>query len=97
MSRGKTAAAVGGTFVSAVALGVLSGWLTGQSGPDDTVVAAAIPAILSLGGGALALVSARSGDTVGAAHAMAFIVTFCILFKVSVTYAVEHGPEAGGQ
>ena len=93
MSRGKTVAAVVGTIVSAVALGMLSGWLTGQSGPNDTVVAAAIPAILSLGGGALAFVSARARDMVGAVHAVAFIVAFCVFFKVSVTYAVEERRE----
>ena len=82
-----------GTVVGAVSLGMLSGWLTGQSGPDEIVVAAAIPAILSLGGGAFALVSVRSANPVAAIHAVAFIVAFCLFFKGSVTYAVDQRRE----
>ena len=87
--RWTNAAMVVGTVVGAISLGTLSGWLTGQSDPHETVVAATIPAILSLGGGAFALVYARNRNVLGAIHAVAFIVTFCVCFKGAVSYSTE--------
>ena len=71
-------------LVAAIPLGVLSGWLTGQSGPDETVVAATIPAILSIAGGALALVATRKGDAARAVQAVGFILVFCVSFRVAL-------------
>ena len=89
MSYGKTAVVVGGTIISAAALGIVSGNLTGQSGPNAAVVAAVIPAVLSLAGGVVVAASIRSHNTVSAVQATAFIVVFCILFTVALNGAVE--------
>lgn len=76
-------------IVAAIPLGLLSGWLTGQSGPHETVVAATIPAILSIGGGALALAGTRKGDFVRAVQAVAFIVVFCLCFRMALDVGLE--------
>ena len=76
-------------LVAAIPLGVLSGWLTGQSGPHETVVSATIPAILSISGAALALIATRKRDAVRAAQAVGFIVVFCLGFKVALDVGVK--------
>ena len=84
-----TIATIIAVIVAAIPLGLLSGWLTGQSGPHETVVAATIPAILSIGGGALALAGTRKGDLVRAVQAVAFVVVFCLCFRVALDVGLE--------
>ena len=66
--------------IASSALALLSGWLTGQSGPDPTVTAAAIPAILSIGGAVVFLRGAESENLLQKIGAAIFIVIFCGFF-----------------
>ena len=74
------------TVVAAAAIGLLSGWLTGHSGHDATVVAAVVPAVIAAGGTA-AVVAARREDGGVAEIATALgIVLFCIMFAAGSLY-----------
>ena len=75
--------------VSAVALGTLCGWLTGRGDSDPTIIAAAIPAILSVAGTFLFARSLAGGDVVIAGHGALFIVAFCATFALGVVRTVE--------
>ena len=88
-SCGKIVVEFGAMIVSAAALGALSGFLTGSGGPYDNsaVMAAVIPAVLSLGGGSLAVVAIYLRGTVSAMLPAAFIVTFCCCFYVASVQA----------
>lgn len=67
-------------LVSATALGTLCGWLTGRSVPEATVIAAAIPAIISIAGTLLFWKSLSDEGTKTGAYTVVFIVTFCTTF-----------------
>ncbi|MDE0627995.1 MAG: hypothetical protein OXH99_16490 [Bryobacterales bacterium] len=86
--RAKSVAAVVlPAIVVAVSLGVLSGWLTGLSGPDNTVTASAIPALLSLIG---AFAFAKSaGDGHVRLQLTLFVAVFCLAFY----FALRHGTD----
>lgn len=77
-----------GAVITADALGRLSGSLTGQSGPHETVVAAAIPAILSIGGVLVALIGTRNWNPLRALHAIVFIIVFCASFTAGMNRAI---------
>ena len=60
--------------VSATALGTLCGWLTGRSVDEATVIAAVIPAIISIAGTVLFWKSMSDDGTKTGAYTVAFIV-----------------------
>lgn len=73
---------------SAVPLGSLSGWLTGQAGHEATVTAAVVPAIISFGGG-LFLANNAEKDKDIAFGTVIFIVVFCLCFFAFVNFGFE--------
>lgn len=77
------------TVVAAAAVGLLSGWLTGHSGHDATVVAAVVPAVIAAGGTA-AVVAARRGEGGVAEIATAIgIVVLCVTFAAGGLYGAK--------
>lgn len=77
-----------GIFASVV-IGLLSGWLTGASGPDSTVVAAIIPAILSLGAGLVIIKGAKDRPGPYNVFLASYIVVFCLVFWLSLVSGVQ--------
>ena len=75
--------------IASSALGHLSGWLTGHSGPHETVVAATIPAILSIGGGVIVLRGTSNGNPLRVAQVTVFIVAFRLFFRVGAYSGVQ--------
>lgn len=76
-------------LVSATALGTLCGWLTGRSVPEATVIAAAIPAIVSIAGTLLFWKSLSDEGTKTGAYTVVFIVAFCTTFALGLVRAAE--------
>ena len=72
------------TAVSAVALGALAGWLTGYGGWEPTVIAAAVPAILSIAGTVLFVKGLTSEDPRQGLLAALFVLLFCVSFYSGV-------------
>ena len=74
------------------ALGTATGWLTGQTGADSTVVAAVLPAVLTGGGGVL-LAFKLKRDSGGWARDYLFtsaaVVVFSAFLVVGVQYALH--------
>lgn len=67
-------------LVSATALGTLCGWLTGRSVDEATIIAAAIPAIISIAGTLLFWKSLSDEGTKTGVYTVVFIVAFCTTF-----------------
>ena len=87
--RWDTVAFLVGAVAVAASLGLLSGWLTGQSGPDHAVTAAVIPAVLSIGGVFVFLRGANEGGSLHRIVAPLFVVVFCISFFLAVDDGAE--------
>ena len=76
-------------LIVGVSLGVLSGWLTGLSGPDNAVTAAAIPAILSVVGGFAFAKSASNGNGSLVFQMTVFVVVFCLAFYSALLHGTS--------
>jgi len=72
-----------------ISLGVLSGWLTGRSGPAHTVSAAVIPAIVSVLGGLGFVKSANEGNYRLLAELTVFVIAFCLSFYAALQYGAH--------
>lgn len=72
-----------------ISLGVLSGWLTGRSGPDHTVSAAVIPAIVSILDGLGFIKSANDANYRLLAELTVFVIAFCLSFYAALQYGAR--------
>lgn len=72
-----------------ISLGVLSGWLTGRSGPDHAVSAAIIPAIVSILGGLGFVKSANDGNYRLLAELTVFVAAFCLSFYAALLHGAH--------
>ena len=76
-------------IVSALALGTLCGWLTGRGDSDPTIIAAAIPAILSLAGAIVFARTVGGEESRSAGYGTLFILVFCVAFAWAVIRSVD--------
>ena len=76
-------------IVSAVSVGTLCGWLTGRVDPDPNVIAAAIPAILSVAGVIVFAWSGARRNIRSAVNGAVFLLTFSVTFALGVIRTVE--------
>ena len=83
-------------FIVGASLGLLSGWLTGLSGSDN-VIAAAIPAILSVVGGFIFAKSASNGNGPLVVQTTVFVVVFCLAFYLALLHGNEQKKDAALQ
>lgn len=77
--------------LAAVVLGFVVGYLTGGSGPDGTVLAAVLPAVLSAAGAIAAFLTTRG--YVGKRHTRA-VGGLIVLFSVALLVGVQFGASA---
>ena len=103
-------ASVGVVLIAAAALGFETGWLTGHSGPDPSVLQSLIPALLGAGAGGVGVLTAGvlrlGGSRVGVAGLRGVLlvvagaaVLFVFAFHVGVSAgtAVLHGKIRRGE
>ena len=86
--KGSAIALVAGA-IGAASLGTLVGWLTGQSGPDPTVTAATIPAVLSLVGVVLIFKGVADAKPLQSIGIALVILVFCISLYFAVLDSVK--------
>ena len=77
------------TVICSFTLGVLAGWLTGQSGPEPAVTAAVLPAILTLSGTLVFTKKLRGDDGSEGIQAVVFIVVFSAAFYTALGHGVK--------
>ena len=81
-------------LIATVSLGSTTGFLTGQSGVDSTVLAAVLPAIITGGGWALLVYHLRRGGESGGLHKnreRALVSGMVVLFSVSLILGAHSG------
>ena len=76
-------------MLSAISVGTLCGWLTGRVDPDPNVIAAAIPAILSVAGVVVFAWSRDRRNVRPAVDGAVFLLTFTVTFAWGVIRTVE--------
>ena len=75
-------------YSTPIALGTATGWLTGQTGAEPTVVAAVLPAVLAGGGGALLAVNLKRENNRWHNDFLA-TCAFVLLFTVSLLIGAQ--------